>query len=151
MKNQVHPSLWHGHSLGPSGAQTPSLILSFPSRAGEVCVSPRRRRAIPPPLLISLLTTASHVTVIFPILHGRKPKHREVKQLDQGHKARKQQRQNLHLVPGLSKAHRRNQDTTLLLIWLLLGALPKHFRGRLLICSPPRECLCDLAKGRQLN
>ena len=71
MKNQVHPSLWHGHSLGPSGAQTPSLILSFPSRAGEVCVSPRRRRAIPPPLLISLLTTASHVTVIFPILHGR--------------------------------------------------------------------------------
>lgn len=40
-------------------------------------MSQRRLRAIPPPLLISLRITASQMTVIFSILHGRKLKHRE--------------------------------------------------------------------------
>lgn len=61
----------------------------------------------------------------------------------------KWQRQNLVPSPHLSKAHYLNHSTMLPCTWLVLGALTKHFHIHL-ICSPPRECLCDLAKVRQL-
>lgn len=57
MKSRVHPSLWHSHSLGPPGAETPTLVLSFISGPGDVGTCPWETEEVSDNITTILITT----------------------------------------------------------------------------------------------